>query len=141
MYLNGWLPVTIQTPHNHQLYGKFKTPRGGNDMVKINETWDSSIYNDEKVDVFFECTKHQKSKLNHYCKLKGISKTTLFKLFIEELRITQMDEPIRYKIEEINWKVHNLLGGDRNEKVHTTGHNDENGNKKAMWFSKSFVKF
>ena len=94
-----------------------------------------SIYDCEKVRIVFECTTHQKRKLKEYCRLKGITATTLLTLFIDELRISQMDESIRRNIAEQFWKIDNLFGCPQ-EPGYYEGMNDDRGNIKKSWFSK-----
>lgn len=96
------------------------------------------IYDSESVKTTFFTTKHQKNKLLAYCKVKRISQAMLFRLFIDELRVSQMDESIRRNIQEIGFKIDGLLGND-NEPRYEEGFNDENGRKKRTWFSKTFL--
>ena len=96
-----------------------------------------SIYDLEAVKKTFICTKHQDNRLKAYCRLKKISASMLFRLFIDELRITQMDEPIRRKVQEINFNIDGLLGNDL-ERPYKECFNDNRGNKKGFWFTKKF---
>lgn len=97
-----------------------------------------SIYNDEAVKITFICTAYQRKKLHAYTKVRRISVSQLFRLFIDEMRISQMDEPVRYKIAESAFKIGNLLGGQAttDEPIKECIHDEQTGQKRMMWFSK-----
>lgn len=94
------------------------------------------MYDYERVKKTFFCTEHQDNKLKSYCKVKCISQSMLFRLFIDELRVYQIDSSIRRNIQEISFKIDNLLGSE-SEPRYEEGFN-EAGRKKQKWFTKTF---
>lgn len=97
-----------------------------------------SMYDDEVVLKTFQCTKHQANRLKLYCRYKRISGSQLLRLFIDELRLDQYDTSVRRKVEEIGYKIDNLLGNHGSPPIQETINDEAAGKKESRWFSKKF---
>ena len=97
-----------------------------------------SVYDYEKVALNIQITKSRKNRLEAYCRVKGLTKTMLVSLFIDELRVTQIDEPVRRNIEESVFKMAGLLGFDPEERPIQESINNENGWVKHKILGKTF---
>jgi hypothetical protein len=93
-----------------------------------------AMYNETGVKKTLLISPEQDSRLKAYCKTNRMSASQLFRLFIDELYVSQYETSLPDNIRTVAFKTHNFVAPTKNIVKEVV--NDGNGNILTRWFSR-----